>query len=45
MIYIKTGERKIRLANQDLKKTWKMKQNFLSQKYTTKIDDLLEIKC
>ncbi len=44
-IHIKTGERKIRLANQDLKKTWKMKQNFLSQKYTTKIDDLLEIKC
>lgn len=41
----KTGDRKIRLANQDLKRTWKMKQNFLSKRYTTDITELLEIKC
>lgn len=41
----KTGERKIRLGNQDLQRTWKMKQNFLSKKYTTDITELLEIKC
>ncbi|NJS16998.1 MAG: DUF4113 domain-containing protein [Nostocaceae cyanobacterium CSU_2_110] len=27
----KTGERKIRLGNQDLQKTWKMKQDHLSK--------------
>ena len=41
----KTGERKIRLGNQDLQKTWKMKQNHLSNKYTTDFKEILEIKC
>lgn len=41
----KTGERKIRLGNQDLQRTWKMKQNHLSKKYTTDIKEILEIKC
>lgn len=41
----KTGERKIRLGNQDLQRTWKMKQNFLSKKYTTDSKDLLVVKC
>lgn len=41
----KTGERKIRLGNQDLQRTWKMKQNHLSRKYTTDIKEILEIKC
>ena len=41
----KTGERKIRLGNQDLNKTWKMKQNHLSKRYTTNSKELLEIKC
>lgn len=41
----KTGERKIRLGNQDLQRTWKMKQNFLSKKYTTDLTELLVIKC
>lgn len=41
----KTGERKIRLGNQDLQRTWKMKQNFLSKKYTTDLKEILEIKC
>ncbi|MGL2965284.1 Y-family DNA polymerase [Flavobacterium sp. XGLA_31] len=41
----KTGERKIRLGNQDLQRTWKMKQDHLSKKYTTDFKDILEIKC
>lgn len=40
----KTGERKIRLGNQD-EQTWQMKRNFLSQKYTTDFKEILEIKC
>ncbi|MBP6460029.1 MAG: Y-family DNA polymerase [Crocinitomicaceae bacterium] len=43
--YKKTGERKIRLGNQDLKKTWKMKQDHLSNKYTTDFKDILKIPC
>lgn len=41
----KTGERKIRIANQDLNLTWKMKQNFLSNRYTTNINEIVEVKC
>ncbi len=41
----KTGERKIRLGNQDLQKTWKMKQDHLSRKYTTNFKEILEIPC
>ncbi len=41
----KTGERKIKLGNQDLKKTWKMKQKHLSRKYTTDIKEILTVKC
>ena len=44
-IHTKTGERKIRLGNQDLQHTWKMKQDHLSPKYTTDIKEILEIKC
>lgn len=40
----KAGERKIKLATQG-KKTWDMKQNFLSPKYTTKINDIIKVKC
>ncbi|VXB20599.1 SOS mutagenesis and repair protein UmuC [Flavobacterium sp. 9AF] len=42
---VKTGERKIKLGNQDLEKTWKMKQNHLSRKYTTDIKEILTVKC
>ena len=35
---------KIKLANQDLTKKWKMKQDFLSPSYTTKISDIIKIK-
>ena len=41
----KTGERKIRLGNQDLQRTWKMKQEHLSPKYTTDFKEILEVKC
>lgn len=41
----KIGERKIRLGNQDLQRTWKMKQNYLSPKYTTDIKDIFKVKC
>lgn len=42
--YKKTGERKIRLGNQDLQRTWKMKQNLLSPKYTTDIRDIFKVR-
>ena len=43
--YKKTGERKIRLGNQDLQNTWIMNQNFLSNRFTTEFNEILEIKC
>ena len=43
--HAKIGERKIRLGNQDLQRTWKMKQYHLSNKYTTNFKEILEIKC
>lgn len=45
LVQAKTGERKLRLASQDLKRTWKMKQNHLSNRYTTNCNELLEVKC
>jgi DNA polymerase V len=41
----KMGARKIRLASQDLQRTWKMRQNYLSKNYTTDINDIMEVKC
>jgi DNA polymerase V len=43
--YKKTGERKIRLGSQDLQRTWKMRQDHLSRKYTTNFNEILEIPC
>lgn len=37
------GQQKIRLASQDLKRVWKMKQEKLSPRYTTNIDDIITI--
>ncbi len=42
---LKYNAPKIKIANQDLDKTWKMKQEYLSPKYTTAINDIIEIKC
>lgn len=39
------GQQKIRLASQDLKRVWKMKQEKLSPRYTTKLSDIINIKC
>ncbi|MBI2257777.1 MAG: Y-family DNA polymerase [Flavobacteriia bacterium] len=39
------GQQKIRLAAQDLRRVWKMKQEKLSPRYTTKLSDILLIKC
>lgn len=39
----KLGNRKIKLANQNLEKTWDMNQNHLSPKYTTDFKEILEI--
>lgn len=41
----KIGEKKIKLASQNLSLTWNMKQNHLSPRYTTSFKDILEIKC
>lgn len=35
---------KIKLANQDLKRTWKMRQERLSPKYTTQLKDIITVK-
>ena len=36
---------KIKLGNQDLKRTWKMRQERLSPRYTTDINDIIKVKC
>ena len=36
---------KIKLGNQDLERTWKMRQERLSLKYTTNINEILTVKC
>lgn len=41
----KIGDKKVKLATQNLNLTWNMKQNHLSKKYTTNYKDILEIKC
>jgi DNA polymerase V len=35
---------KVKIANQDLERTWKMRQERLSPKYTTKINDIITVK-
>ncbi|WP_299884570.1 Y-family DNA polymerase [uncultured Lacinutrix sp.] len=40
----KYGDYKIKLGNQDLKRTWKMRQERLSPRYTTNINDIIKIK-
>jgi DNA polymerase V len=37
------GSPKIKLASQDLGRTWKMKQERLSQRYTTRLDEVITI--
>lgn len=39
------GQQKVRLAAQDLKRVWKMKQERLSPRYTTQLSDIIQIRC
>ena len=39
------GQQKIKLAVQDQKRVWKMKQEKLSPRYTTSLKDVITIKC
>lgn len=40
----KYGDYKLKLGNQDLERTWKMKQERLSKGYTTNFNDILQVK-
>jgi len=40
----KEGQSKIKLASQDLRKRWKMKQEKLSPNYTCKLNDVVKVK-
>lgn len=40
----KFGQQKIRLASQNYKRVWKMRQEKLSPQYTTKLEDVIVIK-
>lgn len=38
------GQKKLKLACQDLDRTWKMKQERLSPRYTTRLDEIITVK-
>ena len=40
----KEGPGKIKLASQDLKRIWKMKQTRLSSRYTTELNEIISLK-
>ncbi|MGE5942998.1 MAG: Y-family DNA polymerase [Flavobacteriales bacterium] len=40
----KYSDYKVKLGNQDLKRTWKMRQERLSPRYTTNINDIIKVK-
>ena len=40
----KYGDYKLKLASQDLERTWKMRQERLSPRYTTNINEILKVK-
>jgi DNA polymerase V len=41
---LKYADHKVKLGNQDLKRTWKMRQERLSPRYTTNIKDIIVVK-
>lgn len=41
----KIGEQKVKLASQYFKQQFPMRQQFLSQRYTTKVSEFIEINC
>jgi len=40
----KYAENKVKLGNQDLQRTWKMRQERLSPRYTTNINEIIKVK-
>ena len=40
----KYGDYKLKIGNQDLERTWKMRQERLSPRYTTDINDIIKVK-
>ena len=43
-IHKRFGPHKIKLANQDLNRTWKMKQQYLSNRFTTELSEIITVK-
>ena len=43
-IHKRFGPHKIKLANQDLNRTWKMKQQYLSSRFTTELSEIIKVK-
>ena len=43
-IHQRFGPHRIKLANQDLERTWKMKQKHISQRFTTEISEIITVK-
>lgn len=43
-IHKRFGPYQIKLANQDLNRTWKMKQKYLSSRFTTELKDVITVK-
>jgi len=43
-IHKRFGPNRMKLANQDLKRTWKMKQNHLSPRFTTELTEIIRVK-
>ena len=43
-IHLRFGESLLKLGNQDLNQTWKMRQEHLSSRYTTDIKEIIKVK-
>ena len=43
-IHLRFGENLLKLGNQDLNHTWKMRQEYLSSRYTTDVRDIIKVK-
>jgi DNA polymerase V len=43
-IHHRYGPHQMKLGNQDLKRTWKMRQEHLSKRYTTALTDIIKVK-
>ena len=42
-VHRRFGPHRVKLANQDLNKTWKMRQEHLSARYTTELSDVIRV--